>query len=164
MTYCPAAIYNLRYPDDVKKVALARGLDEKDQFYLLTGGARPMLVHLTGQYAGHGFEVQNASRKPLLIVEDVEFEIDPESIYKLAHVQEPIGAFIITDTCRGITVERGNPGGLTDVVDVYFDDPHDGSCRPGTAEAGFKKWRVIKRVNEQTIELLSFEASRTGDR
>lgn len=164
MTYLPTELLTVVDACNIKSVAIGRTADEISPWYLFTGGIHPMIVHLTGEYAGKGFELNSFNSKPMLLFDEVEFEVDRNSLFRSAAIQEPIGALLLSGLATGIIVQRTDRTGFSEAITVYFNDPHDGSCSSNIEEFGFKNWRAVKRFGDQIFEVLKYQSTEMADR
>lgn len=162
MTYKPASAYSVIEARDIKTVAIGRTISENSPFYLFTGGTTPMVVYLTGEYAGHSIELDSFRSEPILAIEGVEFEVDDEAIFRPALVQVPVGSLLLDDKGLAIVVSRGDRNGFPDAVTVYLND--DGATQRAKAVFGFKKWKAFKTDSDQRIDVISFESTTVADR
>ena len=162
MTYHPTSIYKVMDPRLVKQVAIGRPRADRDGVYLFTGGANPLIVHLTGDYAGQSGDIAGMSADPFLIVDDIEFEVDPETMFRPAFVQQPVGALLISDRGNAINVMTRSRQGGHSLTAVYLNDLGDEEDEMA-GFYGFKNWRAIRRVGDQKIELVSFQSTQLQD-
>lgn len=164
MPYVPLEIYAVKSSKSVTTLALAKEAGEDSDLFLLTGGAAPMAVILTGMYAGRGFELANMRSDLNLVVEGIEILVDPTTTFRPAYVKEPVGAIHLANGVSAISYLTKDRHGFDKVQIARFNDPQTVELS-GTGEAiGFKSWRIVKRFKDEVISLLDFSSTLAGDR
>lgn len=163
MPYIPTSFFRFGVASGVKTLAyfVAKGGSEG---FLLTGGPEPLIMYLQGDRAGWAFPTMNMQSASGLIYEDIEIEVEPSTIYQPAYVEEPVGALIVTDTSMGINYLRQSRHSFTELGIAYLSDDRTDTSPTDNGSIGFKGWRIVKHVEDRTIELFKFEATKVADR
>lgn len=131
---------------------------------LLTGGAAPLAVILTGAHAGQAFDLANLRSGLNLVCEDIEIVVDPATLFRPAYVQEPIGAIHLANGITAISCLIKDRYGFKSVQLVRFNAPQIGEPDDMGETIGFKSWRIVKRFKDEVVALLDFDSTLTGDR
>lgn len=112
-----------------------------------------MMVFLTGDQAGRGYEAKRFRAIELVITEQVEFEVDSSSAEPAALVDQPVGGLIFSSSGKvGMVVKRKDGMGFDDTIKVFFDDPDPEEPDVGT-QIYYTKWRAITRDGDEKTVL-----------
>jgi hypothetical protein len=165
MPFYATSIYKIALASSITKVAIGKRLGYNDTTrFLFTGGAEPLMMPLSGDRQGNAFKLDQAGSASYLVVEDPEFEVDSDSLFKSAHVDEPLGALLVTDVGIAVTANVKTGSWPSEVVDVYFDDDGREARSPTLERACFKKWRAVRRLQDQIVLIAEFESNTLGNR
>jgi hypothetical protein len=158
MTYLPAA--NVRFEDltAVKGLALARPLGGSDAYLLLTGDETGHAFFMSGDSKGRGYPASEFRAEYAMIIEGVEIELDLDSSFRPAYVDQPVGAMRMIEGRIGLGfLSRGD--GWNDRIQHVGINGCDIKTERQTEEAiGFSRWRVVKAQGSERIVIATFEA------
>ncbi|WP_156348859.1 hypothetical protein [Sphingomonas sp. Leaf230] len=129
--------------------------------YLVTGASPSMVVRLDGDTEGSAFELANAGNVSGLSFEEILFEVDLDSSFQPAMVEQPLGALVMHDGGMYIIATTRSQHGFEDAALFPIGKA---TARPsGAAEVGFTKWRAVKVLGSERVEILKFEATKKAD-
>lgn len=158
MDYQPATFWNLRRISEVSTLAIAKPV-EGSNLYLLTGGPHSFLVTLTGERAGFAGPLASTRDDLFLVCDNVEVELDHESRFRPALIEQPVGAIKVTKEGMAISLLVADRYSRGQLLDVGFNS----STPPGEiGEAiGFQRWRLYTWNKFDRVDLFEFHSQAT---
>lgn len=158
MTFIPLAIHRIAKSNQISRVAIGQSLTSRSQRHLFTGGREPMMMFLDGEFSGHAYEALTFRPVDVLVIEEIEFEVDPASMEIAELVNRPIGGLTLSPSGRtGIIVIRRDRHGFEDAIEVFFDDQSP-EKRLEESRVYFPTWKAYKRVGDDKHLLFEMNA------
>jgi hypothetical protein len=152
---------------DVKAVRVISGLGivlqvgARKNSYLITGASPSMVIRLDGDTEGTAFELANAGNASGLSFQEIVLEVDLDSSFQPAMVEQPLGALVMHDGGMYIIATTRSQHGFEDAALYPISNA---TARPsGAPEVGFTKWRAVQELGGERIEIFKFEATKKAD-
>lgn len=158
MKYLPADAIRLGNLKTVASKALAKPLGGSDAYLLLTGGDTNHVFFMSGDSKGRGFPAEDMRTETAMIIEGIEIEVDVESSYRPAYIEQPIGSVRVAGSSLGLGFVSPGHGTFDELQHVGFDAASVTVSSPDRAAIDFTRWRVIKSVGTERLVLAEYEA------
>jgi hypothetical protein len=162
MNYMPIEILSPVKLSDVQGPALVLpGNSARGEAFLVTGADPSFACFLTGDHVGSGFEKASARNWSGLAVEGIRFEVDAQSKFRPAYIDQPLGAIIRGSQGLELIISLAGGRGFAEATRVALTEGI-----PGTAEdleVGFTRWRAVIGQGVEAREIFKFEATKTAN-
>jgi hypothetical protein len=119
------------------------------------------VIQVSGERAGTAIQKNQADRRIGFIHTEIELEVQSTSMFEPAHVQQPVGALIVTEVgveVLGVASNAHGWRGLTHFVVV-------GKQRTEHAikEVGYSSWRIVRSRGNDREVLTEYTSAEMGD-
>jgi len=161
MDYVPAHLLRPARLDEVTGPAIVLPEPGREDAFLVTGGEQPYVCFIGGRHTGDGFLKEKAARWSGLAIEGVAFEVDADSAFRPAVIDQPLGAVIRAGTELQVYVGTTEGHGFKEATPVTLLGDLSASTSP--IEVGFKKWRAVVGEGTNRLIVFEFEATKTAN-
>lgn len=161
MSYFPIELLKVCPLNEVKGPAIFWSIKPGRGPYLITGSANPIMFPLDGQYVGRGSQAANTTASGYAI-EQISFEVDRDSHFLSAFVEEPVGALILGPAGVRISSLVKDHHGFEEVRDFPVDDQVNMAERD--LDIGFSKWAAFVGDGDARRKVWEFQSPLSGNR